>query len=165
MSHLRPRVLNRILPKNLSFSLFVAAVSVIAAIAAAAIPASTKDDVVVPFEELKFGQPKPYGTSKEFSAMALWSDPATNRVTAVGRITKGSAPKHYHKNYDMQVVLLKGTMIHWTKSSPETSKRPLGAGSYWFQPANEVHQNTCLSEECLIFGTVYGRIEDVEVKE
>ena len=75
--------------------------------------------------------------------MDLWKDPSTHRQSAVGRITKGSAPRHYHKGYDMQVVLLKGSMIHWTKSSPEASKKPLGPGSYWFQPAGEVHQNTC----------------------
>lgn len=129
---------------------------------------TTSQDVVVPIEELKFPAPFAYGSMKEVSFTVLWSDPATQRASIMTRTTKGTAPRHYHKGYDMEVLLVKGSMIHWIKSQPESGKRRLNPGSYWFQPANQVHQNTCLSDECIFLNTTFGKGEgdtDVEVSQ
>ena len=30
-------------------------------------------------------------------------------------------------------------------------RRPLGPGSFWYQPAEQAHADSCLSEQCVMF--------------
>jgi hypothetical protein len=48
-------------------------------------------------------------------------------------------------------VVIKGTMKHWDKQHPEGEVKPMGPGGYWFQPGNEAHGDSCLSEECVMY--------------
>jgi quercetin dioxygenase-like cupin family protein len=57
---------------------------------------------------------------------------------------------HYH-TYDERVVVIKGTVSHYTDALPESGKKSLGLGSYWYQAAGVVHQDKCLSNECILF--------------
>lgn len=130
-------------------------VTVLATVAVCGASSNDKS-LVVPIKEAKFGPTREYGTSKMLSAAALWSDEASGRSTALVKFTKGSTPKHYHVNFDMQVVVLKGILVHAVEAIPESRERQLGPSSFWYQPRGEVHQNSCLVDECMIFVTHFG---------
>ena len=116
--------------------------------------------VVVPLEEASFGPAEPYGGIQSKSLAVLWADAASHRFTVLVKISKGSTPRQYHTNWDMQVVVVKGTMTHWTKS--QGNSKPLGVGSFWYQPPDEIHQNTCLTDECimLVSNFTWGKFEE-----
>jgi quercetin dioxygenase-like cupin family protein len=48
---------------------------------------------------------------------------------------------------------------------PETRTKKLEAGSYWYVPAGSVHQDACLTDECIIFVLVGGKDETNVVDE
>jgi hypothetical protein len=57
---------------------------------------------------------------------------------------------HYHTS-DYHLVLIQGTMKHWGGGTREPDAKPLGPGSYWFQPGKQPHGDSCLSDECLMY--------------
>jgi quercetin dioxygenase-like cupin family protein len=57
---------------------------------------------------------------------------------------------HIHTS-DYHLTLLQGTMKHWAEGEQEADAKPLGPGSYWFQPGNQAHGDSCLTDECLMF--------------
>lgn len=122
-------------------------------------------DIVTAIDEVTFSSPPmPNGTSMA-SAAGLWSDPATGGGSALVKFTKGSTTKHYHTN-DEQVVLVKGTAIHWAESLPETRTKRLQVGSFWYVPAGAVHQDICVTDECILY-VLYAKgetkvVEDVK---
>ena len=58
---------------------------------------------------------------------------------------------------DYHLVLVRGTMKHWAAGETEDKAKPLGPGSYWFQPGGQAHADSCLSEECLMFVSWAGK--------
>jgi quercetin dioxygenase-like cupin family protein len=66
------------------------------------------------------------------------------------KFNKGVGRPHYHSS-DYHLSLLQGTMKHWAEGEREEDAQPLGPGSYWFQPGNQVHTDACLTDECLMF--------------
>lgn len=106
-------------------------------------------DIITSSSEVQFGKGGING-STVISGMTLRAGSESQAGSTMARFTKGTTTKHYH-SYDEQVVLLKGIVIHSVDGLPESHTRHLEAGSYWYVPAQSVHQDTCLTEECMIF--------------
>jgi len=119
--------------------------------------------VVVPFEAGRF---KPTDPSRpEGTQIAvLWGEPDRGPSTMLMQMKKGNGRLHVH-TADYQLVILEGTMTHWGAGDQESGAKPLGPGSYWFQPGGEPHGDSCLTNECLMFiswaGARDGRLADL----
>jgi quercetin dioxygenase-like cupin family protein len=79
----------------------------------------------------------------------LWGDPSTGPSAMLLTLKRGALPLHTHTS-DYHLVVLRGKMKHWGVGQTEADAKPLGPGSYWFQPGNIVHGDACLDEECLV---------------
>jgi quercetin dioxygenase-like cupin family protein len=116
---------------------------------AAGVVAETKQMVVVPFQDAKFvptDAKRPDGSQ----LAVLWGNPTTGPSATLLKLKKGGGGLHVHTS-DYHLVLLQGTMKHWPEGIQETDAKPLGPGSYWFQPGNQAHGDACLTDECLMF--------------
>jgi len=145
----------------------ISSISIVVAYAVLAISADTigapsTDTTPLPpitfsFDEAKFGEPmSEFSTDGlRISGAAVWSDPETDRKSYLLKWTRGADLKHKH-TFSYQVVVLKGVMTHWTASLPGTERKQLAVGSVWYAPANEVHFEKCLTDECLTISTTFG---------
>lgn len=105
--------------------------------------------VVTPFDKAQFRpvDPKqPEGTQ----IAVLRGDPATGPSAMLMRQVRGNSAMHVHSS-DYDLVLIKGQMKHWSPDDIERDAPVLGPGSYWFQPGNEPHAGSCLTDECLMY--------------
>lgn len=105
--------------------------------------------VVTPYEDVRFipvDSTRPDGPQ----IGVLWGDPAKGPWAMLLKLKKGSGRLHYHSS-DYHLVLLQGTAKHWAEGQQEADAKPLGPGSFWFQPGNQVHGDSCLTDECLMF--------------
>ena len=66
------------------------------------------------------------------------------------KMPRGPGILHSH-TADYHLTIISGEMKHWDASSDEAKVRPLGSGSYWFQPGGEAHADSCLSDQCVMF--------------
>ena len=105
--------------------------------------------MVTPLEQAKF---VPVDSKRpELAAIAVLSgDPATGPSTMLLRMGRGPGRLHVH-TADYRLVIVRGTMKHWSIELPETSAPELGPGSSWFQPGAEAHADSCLTDECLMY--------------
>jgi len=111
--------------------------------------------VVVPHDGAKWvpaDPARPEGTQ----IAVLRGDPATGPSTMLMKMKKTDGVLHVHTS-DYDLVLLEGSMKHWTTEAERTSGPVLGPGSYWFQPGEEPHGDSCLSDECTMFITWAGK--------
>lgn len=111
--------------------------------------------VVVPIEDARFTPSDPARPEGARIAV-LRGDPATGPSDVLLELKKGGGAPHLH-SADYHLVLLKGTAKHWADGSTEAATKPLGPGSYWFQPGNQAHSDTCLTDTCLMFITWDGK--------
>jgi quercetin dioxygenase-like cupin family protein len=110
--------------------------------------ADKKQMVVTAFEDVKF---VPVDPARPDTQMAvLWGDPGKGPSALLLKFKKGQGRLHFH-SADYHLVLLQGTMKHWAEGEQEADAKLLRPGSYWFQPGNEAHADSCLSDECLMF--------------
>jgi len=105
--------------------------------------------IVTPFQDARFVPVDP--TRPEGSQLAVLSgDPAKGPSAMLLKFKKGSNPLHIHTS-DYHLVVVQGTMKHWEEGEQEATAKPLGPGSYWFQPGNRAHAGSCLTDECIMF--------------
>lgn len=86
----------------------------------------------------------------------LSGDPAAGPSTMLMEMPRASGVLHVHSS-DYHLVVLEGTMKHRGERETEAAAKPLGPGSYWFQPGGQPHADSCLSERCLMFITWAGK--------
>ena len=110
---------------------------------------STKQMIVVPFDVAQFGPLDPAHPSGNQSSV-LWGDPMKGPSAMLVKFKKGVSALHYRSS-DYHLTVLQGTMKHWAEGQREEDAKPLGPGSYWFQPANLSHADACLTDGCLTF--------------
>jgi len=105
--------------------------------------------LVTPFANARF-QPvdpkRPEGTQ----IAVLRGDPASGPSSMLMLQRRGASAMHIHSS-DYDLVLIKGDMKHWGAGASEQQAPILQPGSYWFQPGNEPHAGSCLSDECLMY--------------
>lgn len=129
--------------------LLVGGVCALAGFAAGVWADGKKQMVVVPFQEAALKPLDP--TRPDGPQLAvLWGDPAQGPSAMLLKMKNGQGRLHFHTS-DYHLVLLEGTMKHWAEGEQEAAAKPLGPGSYWFQPGKQAHGDTCLTDECLMF--------------
>lgn len=127
----------------------VAITCAFAGFAAGVCAVSQKQMVVTPIQDAKFTPIDP--TQPQGAQLAvLWGDPATAPSSMLLKLKKRGGRLHSHTS-DYHLVLLEGTMKHWAEGEAEAEAKPLGPGSYWFQPGGKVHGDACITDDCLMF--------------
>ena len=86
----------------------------------------------------------------------LRGDPNTGPSSMLMKMKKYQGALHTHSS-DYELVLIAGRMRHWQKGQTEADTPLLGPGSYWYQPKNQPHGDSCLSEACVMFITWAGK--------
>ena len=117
--------------------------------AADALAADAKQMVVVPFEAAQFvplDPARPEGTA----VAVLWGDPGAGPSAMLMKMKRTDGRLHFHSS-DYHLSLLQGTMKHWADGADPAEAKSMGPGSYWFQPGGEVHADSCLTDECIMF--------------
>ncbi|MCI0443708.1 cupin domain-containing protein [bacterium] len=126
----------------------------------------TKKMIVTPFQEAKFVPTDPANPDGPQMAV-LWGDPAKGPSAMLLKFKKGSNSLHIHTS-DYHLVLVQGSMKHWEEGEQEADAKELGPGSYWFQPGNQAHAGSCLTDECIMFvkweGMRDGRVAEIKSK-
>lgn len=106
---------------------------------------------VVPFESLKFSKKEP--GNPQISAVR--GNPEKEGSSIIMKMGRGAFPMHTHTS-DYELVVIKGTMKHWGANQTQAQAAEMKPGSYWYQPANEAHGDSCESEQCVWFITFKG---------
>ena len=111
--------------------------------------ASDRAMIVKAFDEVAF---KPIIASRPDGPQigVLRGNPDEGPSDMLLKMPKGTGVMHAH-TADYHLTVISGEMKHWDPSVTESQVRPLGPGSYWFQPGGEVHADSCLSDECVMF--------------
>jgi hypothetical protein len=104
--------------------------------------------IVTPFANARFAPVDPARPDGAQIAV-LRGDPATGPSDMLMRMRRGEGRLHVH-SADYRLVVVSGTMRHWTTGGSATAP-DLGPGSYWFQPGDAAHADSCLSDECVMF--------------
>jgi quercetin dioxygenase-like cupin family protein len=111
--------------------------------------------VVVPHDGAKWAPADP--ARPEGTQVAVLSgDPATGPSAMLMKMKKTDGVLHVHSS-DYHLVVLEGSMKHWTSEAERTGGPALGPGSYWFQPGEAAHGDSCLSDTCTMFITWAGK--------
>lgn len=131
------------------------AVCALAGFVAGASTSAQKQMVVTPYPAARFAPLDPARPDGAQVAV-LWGEPDRGESAMYLRIKKGEGRMHTH-TADYHLVVIAGAMKHWAAGEAEADAKPLGPGSYWFQPGNQPHTDSCLSEECLMFIKWEGR--------
>jgi quercetin dioxygenase-like cupin family protein len=134
----------------------------IAGLAVAALAATSERMIVVPHNGAKFVPVDPADPASTRIAV-LRGDPATGPSAMLMQFGKGTGRLHVHSS-DYQLVVLEGTMKHWVTHQKEADTPPLERGSYWYQPGNEAHADSCLTESCLMFISWAGKRDSRRVE-
>lgn len=129
--------------------LIVGTVCALAGFAAGAFAVNKKQMIVTPFQDAKFVPVDPARPDGPQIAV-LSGDPDKGASAMLLKLKKGQGRLHTHTS-DYHLVVLQGTTKHWAGGEEEADAKSLGPGSYWFQPGNQVHGDTCLTDECLMF--------------
>lgn len=127
-----------------------AAVLVVCGLAGAAIADDAGGTmVVVAAEDARYVPLDP--KRPEAAQMAvLHGDPAKGPSSMLLKFKRATGVLHVHTS-DYHLVLLRGMMKHRGEQETEAAARPLGPGSFWFQPGGQPHADSCLSDECVMF--------------
>ena len=70
----------------------------------------------------------------------------------------GSGRLHTH-SAGYQSWLIEGAMKHWGPEGDQESAPVLAPGSYWSQPAGELHADNCVAEQCTAYVVFDGPID------
>ena len=90
----------------------------------------------------------------------LWGDRDKGPSAALLRVRQYLGALHYH-TYAYDLVVLEGRMKHWESGQQEADVPTLGPGSYWRQPAMQVHGDSCLTDMCVVFIKWEGKWESL----
>lgn len=104
--------------------------------------------VTTPIEAARFVPINPADPNSTQIAV-LSGDPATGPSDMLMRFVRGQGVPHVHSS-DYRLVVVQGTMTH-TQAGEEAKATPMGPGSYWFQPGEQPHVDSCLSDQCTMF--------------
>ncbi len=131
----------------MSFSHASTATAVLAA-ALAADPAGNSM-IVVSRENARFEAVSPKLPDGPAIAV-LKGNPATGPSDMLLRMPRGRGRLHTHSS-NYRLVVIEGRMKHWIMGETEEAAASLGPGSFWYQPANQPHADTCLDEICVMY--------------
>ena len=131
-------------------SMIAAVVALALAAAETAPSASDKGPMIVTaFDEAVFVPVVPSRPDGPQMAV-LRGNPQNGPSDMLLKMKRGAGPLHTH-SADYHLTVISGEMKHWDATISEAEAPRLGPGSYWFQPGNKAHADSCLSDECLMF--------------
>ena len=85
-------------------------------------------DVLIPLDESEFSSPIQADDGLVVSTRVLWSDPTSGQSAAMVKFT---GINHYHVHtYNEQVLVVNGSISHYTDSVRHAEKRQLQPGAY-----------------------------------
>jgi hypothetical protein len=128
----------------------------IALLAAAAQAAA----VTTPMSEARFVPINP-GDPNSSQIAVLRGDPMTGPSDMLMRFGRGEGVPHVHSS-DYRLVVIEGEMKH-AEASAHALAPSMGPGSYWFQPANLPHVDSCLSDRCTMFISWSGKRDTTRI--
>jgi len=132
-----------------SLWLMIAAGCSVAGFAAGVLASDSARMVLVAREEARFAPVDP--SRPDGAQMAvLWGDPATGPSSMLMTFAKGGGVMHVHSS-DYHLVLLEGSMHHSVPGEDPVKRKALGPGSFWYQPGEQPHADSCLTDECTMF--------------
>jgi hypothetical protein len=120
----------------------------------AAQPKSPSPSVVVPYGDVRFTPLNP-SVPNGAEIGVLRGDPAKGPSTMLMRMRKAAGRLHVH-TADYELIVVEGMMKHWSAGENKASAKPLGPGSYWFQPGGAAHADSCLTDTCVMYITWAG---------
>jgi quercetin dioxygenase-like cupin family protein len=151
MSFPRPAAA-RVAAKMLAIALALASVGSIDF--AAQTTSSLPPGIVVPYGGRPFVPLNP--SVPDSAAIAvLRGDPDKGSSTMLMKMSKAAGRLHVH-TADYELVVIEGTMQHWRAGEEEAAVKPMGPGSYWFQPGGAPHADSCLTDTCVMYITWSG---------
>jgi quercetin dioxygenase-like cupin family protein len=75
------------------------------------------------------------------------------------KVPPGTKPGLHTHTADYHAIVISGAPRHWLPGEDKQAK-PLGAGSYWFQPGNQPHGDECTgTEPCVLYLVVAGAFD------
>jgi quercetin dioxygenase-like cupin family protein len=75
------------------------------------------------------------------------------------KLPPGTKPGLHTHTSDYHAVVISGAPRHWLPGEDKKAK-PLGPGSYWFQPGNQPHGDECTgTEPCVLYLVVAGAFD------
>jgi metallo-beta-lactamase class B len=124
-------------------------------LAAAAQAQNANPMVIVPPAEARYVPIDP--TRPDGAAVAvLRGNPDTGPSAMLLKVKKGPGRLHVHTS-DYHLVVVAGMVKHWDANTREADAPALPPGTFWFQPGNEPHADSCLSDECVMYVQWEGR--------
>jgi quercetin dioxygenase-like cupin family protein len=111
----------------------------------------TETTRVQTFESLKFSKKEPGNPQ----IAPVRGNPEKEGSSIIMKMGRGAFPLHTHTS-DYQLVVIKGTMKHWGANQTQSQAVNMTPGSYWYQPASEVHGDSCESDQCVWYITFKG---------
>ena len=124
-------------------SIFCALLSV-AGLAGSTSAVAAQEGVVLPASLVEYQQVAPF-----VKMGPAWGNRMSGAHGTFGAFPGGAAsPWHTHSGA-YHAVVISGTMTNPFRG--ETDPPEIAAGSYWFVPAGEVHQTSCVSTEPCVF--------------
>jgi quercetin dioxygenase-like cupin family protein len=111
--------------------------------------ADSKQMVVVPANEAQFVPVNPQQPDGPQIAL-LWGDPSKGPSAMFMKFKKLEGRFHIH-SHDYHLIVLEGKMTHQAQGENKEGAKILESGSYWFQPANQPHADSCLTDQCVMF--------------
>jgi hypothetical protein len=110
---------------------------------------------IVPVSELAWMEEIP-GEPQRIAR--LWGDRAVGQAGVLIKVPGGfDAGVHAHTS-DYHAVLISGTWTHSVETTGAGQGKTLTRGSYWMQPAKEMHRDRCVSStECVVLVYSTGR--------
>jgi hypothetical protein len=116
--------------------------------------AQTKAPIVVPYVDASFKPLNPTVPNSTEIAV-LRGNPDQGPSTMLMKMRKATGRLHVH-TADYELIVIEGTMKHTKRGENEATAKPLGVGSYWFQPGGEPHTDSCLTDTCVMYITWAG---------
>jgi hypothetical protein len=110
--------------------------------------------IVLPYGDRPFTSLNP-SVPNSTEIAVLRGDPAKGPSTMLMKMRKSAGRLHVH-TADYELVVIEGTMKHWRAGEDEATTKPMGVGSYWFQPGGAPHADSCLTDTCVMYITWSG---------
>ncbi|MBZ0237359.1 MAG: DUF4437 domain-containing protein [Deltaproteobacteria bacterium] len=107
--------------------------------------------------ELQWAPLSPDGTGPEMAV--VHGNPQEGAAAFFLRIPPGAKAGPHTHSADYQAVVVAGSHKHWLAGGAKKAK-PLDAGSHWFQPGGQAHDDQCVgAEPCILFIVSDGKFD------
>lgn len=109
--------------------------------------------------DLQYTPLSPEGPGPEMAV--VWGNPQEGASAFFLRLPPGAKAGVHNHTADYHALVVAGPHKHWLAGGAKKAK-PLDAGSFWFQPGGQAHDDECASKEpCVLFVISGGKFDFV----